>query len=118
MKKLFIFALAGLFILVAIAIGVNLQHRRTIKRQLLITEASIATVSDYSESAGIAQADLAARSHLDALFVENLNPQEAKAAVALRDLLSAYEGIFSSHTIETTRDIVKKADEAMAPFHK
>jgi hypothetical protein len=104
---------------------VQIRHRQVIRRQLLLAEASIATVVDYSESGAMAQADLAARAQLDALSAENLDTEEARAASALSNYLAAVESLESSNSIGTTQlrepiaeAALKKAHEAMRPFHE
>lgn len=125
MRKVLAIGLAGIALVMGATAFVQIRHRQVIRRQLLLAEASIATVVDYSESGAMAQADLAARAQLDALSAENLDTEEARAASALSNYLAAVESLESSNSIGTTQlrepiaeAALKKAHEAMRPFHE
>jgi hypothetical protein len=109
----------------ATAAGVQLHHRNSIRRELLVAQASVFTVVDYGLTDALGEADLAARARLDVLQAEDLNAQEVNAVAALRAYLAAVESVESSHSIETTRLRIPIADkalndvgEAMKPFVK
>ena len=125
MKRAFWTAIvAGIVLVSCVAFVMHIEHRRSTRRQLLLTEASIRTLFDYEGDTSWGLADLTARAQLDILDVESLNTQETEVRAALREYLRAVESAGSSHSIETLQirqpiaiEAQKKAALAMIPIY-